>query len=744
MVPEGQIEDRSIGWGALDQAKRALRRVGGANSFAGKLGQPVLKHQGNQGLVVEHEYARHKNPLPLRILKQMKAYHCRAGKVVRTAGSCLILLGQGPQGGRQMPWVLLRDLRSGGSPSLVPHAKTTLALGAGLMVLAGVAAIFMAVRASELDRLVAETFETRSEAQRLLSSLQDAETGQRGFLLTLDETYLAPFHFGEQAIPSLLAGLMERISGNPEQLQHLNAVRGLAQAKLNELRQTIDLAHQGQLPEALGVVKTHRGKELMDDIRVQLDAFSAEVFERLGARLESARALRQWLLAFVCVSLALSLVLSALLLFAMIHALEALRARNAELDSELKLRRDTEDTLRQSQKLTAIGELTGGIAHDFNNLLTIILGNMDTIQRRLAGVIAGEHAQQLAARLVQPVELALRGARSAAQLTQRLLAFARKQPLQPVSLDLNRLISGMSDLLRRTLGERIDVEIIAAGGLWTAIADPNQVENAMLNLCVNARDAMPDGGRLTIETGNAYLDEAYTRQFDDVAPRQYVLLGVTDTGTGIAPDIMQRIFEPFFTTKAPGEGSGLGLAMVHGFVKQSGGHIRIYSELGHGTTVKIYLPRLVRSEHARAAPAARPNNNTTVPDAASGETVLLVEDNDGVRGYARSALEELGYKVLEAADATKALRLFDAAARVDLVFTDVVLPGGNGRELADSLAKKRPGIPILFTTGYTRNAIVHRNQLDADVHLINKPYTQQSLARKIRELLDTREAEAAT
>jgi CheY-like chemotaxis protein len=368
--------------------------------------------------------------------------------------------------------------------------------------------------------------------------------------------------------------------------------------------------------------------------------------------------------------------------------------------------------------------------------LTIILGNLDTLRRRLLILSPDQSGEERAATLLKLVDYALQGARSAAQLTQRLLAFARQQPLEPVKLDVNEHVSGLTELLRRTLGERITLESVLAGGLWPSFADANQVEAALINLCVNARDAMPDGGKLTIETSNAYLDEAYADQFDDVRPGQYVLLSVTDTGTGIAPEVLQRIFEPFFTTKPAGKGSGLGLAMVYGFVKQSGGHIRIYSELGEGTTVKIYLPRLTQVEETKAAPAAKPAVESPLPHATPQEALLVVEDNRQVREYAKTCLEELGYTVFEAGDTAGALRILESGERIDLLFTDVVLPDESGRELSRHAEKLHPDLPILFTTGYTHNAIVHHGRLDADVKLLGKPYTQQDLARKIRELLD--------
>jgi len=637
----------------------------------------------------------------------------------------------------------LTDPGGGKDPDLIPVAKTILATGTALLLLVGGATVYVAVRSSEADRLVAETFEVRQVARTLLSDLQDAETGQRGFLLTSDDKYLEPFRQAERSIPPRVSELFERTSGDLQQQRTLSNVRSLADGKLDELRRTIALAQQGKRDQALALVRSDLGQELMDHIRTELSTFSTRALDKLAARRNTAEALRSWLLVLVCGSLLAAAGLVGYLACEMLRALNAVRQRAGELEAEIKLRRETEETLRQSQKIESIGQLTGGIAHDFNNLLTIVIGNLDTMQRRLVKVTFSQSAIDLAALLTKPLEFALQGARSAAQLTRQLLAFSRRQTLEPTALDLNRLISGMSDLLRRTLGEEISVETIMAGGLWLTFADSNQFENALINICINARDAMPDGGRLTIETGNAYLDEAYTRKFGDVAPGQYVVLSVADTGTGIPGEILDRVFEPFFTTKSRGEGSGLGLAMVHGFVKQSGGHMRIYSEAGHGTTVKIYLPRLMRTEQRAAAPLAKSENDGTIPRAAPEETILVVEDNDGVREYAISSLEELGYKVLAAGDATEAMRLLESAHRVDLLFTDVILPSGSGRELADNVLERHPTLPVLFTTGYTRNAIIHQGRLDAGVQLIGKPYTQRGLAQKIRELLDAKSPSTA-
>ena len=402
------------------------------------------------------------------------------------------------------------------------------------------------------------------------------------------------------------------------------------------------------------------------------------------------------------------------------------------LQEEASKREIAEASLRQAQKMEAIGQLTGGIAHDFNNLLTVILGNLDTIRRRLANEPADASAP-----LARPLEGAMQGARSAAKLTHRLLAFSRLQPLDPVPLDLNKTIASISDLLMRTVGSPITVETVLAGGLWLTMADANQLENVLVNLAINAKDAMPEGGKITIETANGYLDDAYAASFGDVTPGQYVVLSVTDTGTGIAPEVLERVFEPFFTTKQSGMGTGLGLSMVHGFVKQSGGHVRIYSEAGMGTSVKVYLPRLPQEAAMAAAPKALDPDPKPLAAAKAGETVLIVEDNDGVLEFACTALEDLGYRVLLARDGPEALAQLESEERIDLLFTDVVMTMDmTGRQLADHARGMRPSLPVLFTTGYSRNAIFHQGRLDANVNLLSKPYTQAELARKVRAVLD--------
>lgn len=400
-----------------------------------------------------------------------------------------------------------------------------------------------------------------------------------------------------------------------------------------------------------------------------------------------------------------------------------------EKDAAVKLVA-AQEALRQAQRMEAIGQLTGGVAHDFNNLLTVIIGGLDTIGRQLEDL--PEHPSLARARRSR--DMALNGAQRAATLTSRLLAFSRRQPLNPKGVDVNRHVAGLADLLQRTLGETIALETVAQPGIWSAYVDPSELENALINLAVNARDAMPEGGKLTIENGNVFLDENYLADFaEPVPPGQYVMVAVADTGSGMAAETLSRVFEPFFTTKDVGKGTGLGLSQVYGFARQSEGHVRIYSELGVGTTVKLYLPRL----HTRGVELTPEPLEAPLTADGGSETILVVEDHDDLRSYSTSVLRDLGYNVLEAHNGRAALDLLQATSHVDLLFTDVVLPDGmHGRALADEAVHRRPGLKVLFTTGYTRNAIVHNGRLDAGVHLITKPFSFAGLATKVRAVLD--------
>ncbi|HZU52017.1 MAG TPA: PAS domain-containing protein [Sphingomicrobium sp.] len=395
---------------------------------------------------------------------------------------------------------------------------------------------------------------------------------------------------------------------------------------------------------------------------------------------------------------------------------ETLEARVVE---EIAERRAAEVALQQAQKMESIGKLTGGVAHDFNNLLQIISGNLQLLQ---AEIPPGGKAERR-------ITNAMAGVQRGAKLASQLLAFGRRQPLEPKVINFGRLVGGMEDLLRRSIGEGVEMETIVSPSLWNAFADPTQVENAILNLAINARDAMDGMGKLTIEVRNAHLDHHYSQQNPGVEPGQYVMLAVSDTGSGMSSELLDRVFEPFFTTKPEGKGSGLGLSMVYGFAKQSGGHVKIYSEIGEGTTVRLYLPRVHENEDIAAGPEL-------VEAGGGSETILVVEDDAEVRSTVTDLLRELGYKVLTAKDASSAVPILESGVKIDLLFTDVVMPGPvRSPELARKARELIPGIAILFTSGYTENAVVHGGRLDPGVNLLAKPYSRAALATRIRDAL---------
>ncbi len=407
-----------------------------------------------------------------------------------------------------------------------------------------------------------------------------------------------------------------------------------------------------------------------------------------------------------------------------------LAALTASLEAEVKARTSelmiAEESLRQAQKMEAVGQLTGGLAHDFNNLLTGIAGAIEMMQVRITQGRIGE--------LDRYASAAQGAVKRAAALTHRLLAFSRRQTLDPKPTDINRLVTGMQDLIQRTVGPAAEVEVVGAAGLWSAMVDSNQLENALLNLCINARDAMPDGGRITIETGNKWLDERAARE-RDLQPGQFISLCVTDTGVGMTPEIRARAFDPFYTTKPLGEGTGLGLSMIYGFARQSGGQVRIYTELGVGTTMCIYLPRHYgATDEEPDAPFA---GLEEAPRADSQQTVLVVDDEPTIRMLVLEVLEELGYTALEAGEGAAAIRILQSNARIDLVITDVGLPGAmNGRQVADAALALRPELKVLFITGYAENAVIGNGQLGPAMTLITKPFAMDALATKVRALLE--------
>lgn len=397
------------------------------------------------------------------------------------------------------------------------------------------------------------------------------------------------------------------------------------------------------------------------------------------------------------------------------------KARQAELEA-------AQEQLRQAQKMEAVGQLTGGIAHDFNNLLTGVIGSLDMMQRQLA---KGDMTK-----MERYTTTAITSANRAAALTHRLLAFSRRQPLDPKPVNANRLVTGMEELLRRTIGEAVRPEIVTAGGLWQTLCDPHQLESAILNLAINARDAMPEGGTLTIETCNAHLDDAYAARQREVRPGQYVCICVTDTGVGMTPDTIQKAFEPFFTTKPIGQGTGLGLSMIYGFARQSEGYAKIYSEVGKGTTFKLYLPRHYGEgeeddgHHVELGDEHR---------AERGEVVLVVEDETAVRSLVVDVLEELGYRPIEAVDGPSGLKILQSKRRIDLLVTDIGLPGLNGRQLADAARERRPELKVLFMTGYAENATIANGFLDPGMSMITKPFAIDALATRIRRIIEATE-----
>ncbi|MCJ2032758.1 CHASE3 domain-containing protein [Methylobacterium sp. J-068] len=677
------------------------------------------------------------------------------------------------------------------------------------------------------------SFRVLANMKDLAIALRDAETGQRGYLLTGKDDYLTPYNEARDRVGLLQGELQKLTADNPAQQSRLRDLSPVIQHKLEELAQTVQLRRDIGFDAALRIVNTDAGRGYMKNAEGTLSAMLSAEQVLLDTRIAENEARAAWVRRLVlggAILAVLVLLVAARLLnqaWSRSYFVEAeqrtlaLRLR-ASLDSlsqgiavfgadrrmtnwnhcfqvlldipkamlrpgtpyvafvehtaeagrpalesedqirhgrsvagepvvyervrgdehHLELRRtpmpdggfvltvtdmtkraQAEGVLREAQKMQAIGQLTGGIAHDFNNLLQVILGNLEFVRSKL-----GNEDTKLQTRIERASWAAQRGA----TLTGQLLAFARKQPLAPAAIDLAGTMPDLVPLLRRTLGEHIEVRYVESAGLWPAMADPAQLESAVLNLALNARDAMPGGGRLTIELGNKVLDEHYAAGHTEVTAGDYAMVAVSDTGHGMTPDVVKRVFEPFFTTKPDGKGTGLGLAMVFGFVKQSGGHVKIYSEPSEGTTVKIYLPRAVGAVTVAGQRSAVP---VELPRGSA--TVLVVEDEPAVREIACAILSDLGYRVLEASDGEEALRVFGAnTAAIDLLLTDVVLPGKvRGRELSERITAMRPDVKVLYMSGYTENSIVHHGRLDDGVRLIGKPFKREQLAVKVAEAL---------
>ena len=601
----------------------------------------------------------------------------------------------------------------------------TTVLAAVLMV----GTFWLAARSESDDRWVHHSLAVRAQLNEILILVQSAESNARGYLLTKDPAYLTNYQIPVSQLPSAIEKATILTLDNPRQQSSFAQMHLLVAKKLAQLRDLVGMERYGQPPvfhgnDANAEIRTNQG------FRDLVSKMIAEEDRRLSA-LETGSGISDTLLRagagasflLICIVGLLVSFVTKRSFYELATARDQLLHSNRDLLEQITLRETAEAQLRQAQKMEAIGQLTGGIAHDFNNMLGVISGSLDLVERRLK---KGNYE------IGHFIEAASKAGARAAALTHRLLAFARQQPLTPEPLDANKMIVNMSDLLRSTLGEHIEIETVSAAGLWPTKADAPQLENAILNIAINARDAMGDGGKLTIETGNAYIDDAYCRQHNDLTAGQFVMIAITDTGMGMTPDVIARVFDPFFTTKPTGVGTGLGLSQVYGFVKQSHGHIKIYSEPRTGTTVKVYLPR-----HAGDAIESAGVLIPKIELGNTGEVILLVEDDPLMRQLTSDALHELGYSVIACEKAGDALDFLGRRPDVVLLFTDVVMPEVNGKKLADEAVRRHPRLKVLFTTGYTPNAVVHGGVLDQGVQLLAKPFTLDQLASKIRSILDT-------
>lgn len=599
-----------------------------------------------------------------------------------------------------------------------------------LVVLAVIGGIYLVRAQAAASARVTHTIEVQVALTEVLEKVRAVESAVRGYANTRRPEMIEDLALSARDLSRDLGQVRLLTADNPVQRKNVVHLKTLIDDRLALARLSITLVQQNRINEQRDISQRLRGRAATQRISDHIDAMKTVergLFTQRVSRVENA----VWLLTIgMLVALLVILGVAAAIVaetrrryLAIEQARDEARLAANTARAEMAAREDAETRLRQMQKMESIGQLTGGIAHDFNNMLAIVIGSLDLAERRL---------EREPDRALQSIENAREGAQRAATLTARLLAFSRQQPLAPVPLDANKLVSGMSELLRRALGEHVSVETVLAGGLWTTFADAGQLESALLNLAVNGRDAMVDGGRLTIETANSYLDEAYAATREEVEPGQYVAICVSDTGAGMSNEVAAQAFEPFFTTKGVGKGTGLGLSQVFGFVKQSGGHIAIYSEIGEGTTVKLYLPRHI----GPAAVRSEPETNEAVPHGKSSEVILVVEDEDRVRHFAVDALRELGYTVVSASNGFDGLDIIRDQPRLSLLLTDIVMPRMNGRQLADEARKILPGLRVLYTTGYTRNAVVHNGILDPGVALLAKPFTIAQLALRVRAILD--------
>jgi signal transduction histidine kinase/CheY-like chemotaxis protein len=609
-----------------------------------------------------------------------------------------------------------------------------IALLSGLALFcAAVISTFHLFRAEQrADARIIETLYLQERLSGLTARIQDSLIGERGYLISGKSGSAEPYREARRRLPEELVALKRHVADNPQQMAAALVLERCAADQVALMGRRVALIEAGQLEAARTEASQGRGKRLTDRCRAIIGRMKREearlLDERIAAGDRKARILSLWLLLCAAGAIVLGASFARYSLGKARYASagrDELAVANSRLHAEAASREVAETQLRQLQKMESIGQLTGGIAHDFNNMLAIVIGSLDLARRRI---------EQDAKRATAHIDAAMAGAQRAAQLTSQLLAFGRRQPLAPTALDASRLIRRLSELLRRTIGGKVDFQVDPAIGLWPIFADVGQLESALVNLCVNARDAMPEGGKLGISTANVRLDRDYAATHPDVAPGDYVRITVQDSGKGMPPEIRERAFEPFFTTKALGKGTGLGLSQVYGFVKQSGGHVTIESDAGRGTTVHLFLPRYAGKASENDRWQAGPE--TRLPCARDSEIVLVVDDDEKVRELAVDALRELGYIVLQAPSGDAALALLESQPRVDLLLTDVLMPGMGGSRLAERIAEVRPEIRLLYMSGYPSDGIVRDGMLAEGVALLTKPFTVAQLAVRVRQALD--------
>ncbi len=566
--------------------------------------------------------------------------------------------------------------------------------------------------------LLQRTVDVETSILEVFSNVQDAESGNRGYILTGDELFLQHYSQSVLKIEGDVVKLQRLLADNPEQQRALGKLKLAIEERFAGLKQSIDLRRAAGIDAAIASIREGGGREAMETVRATVSQLEAVENKLHLSRIANVRLVT--IAGLTAAGLALVVVISSMAAWIWNTRREA-----RELLATIAEREKNEDQIRHMQKIEAVGQLSGGLAHDLNNMLAVVISGLNLIEKRLA---AGDtHVQRF-------VNAAMDGATRAATLTNRLMVFSRQLPLAPQPIDVNRLVGGILELLQRTLGETTKTKTVLVVGLWSTNADAGQLENAILNLAVNARDAMPGGGNLTFETTNCDVSDTDTHRYDMPAG-QYVSIAVTDTGEGMTPEVATRAFEPFFTTKGVGKGTGLGLSQVYGFIKQSGGHIKIYSEPGHGTTITMYLPRLSGSDPEQKTQVTKKDALPDLKKDNSSHIILVVEDDTRVREMSVSSLRELGYMVIHASGAESALEKLDAHPDITMLFTDIVMPEINGRQLAAEALRRRPDIKVLYTTGFARDAIVDSEKLDAGLHLIAKPFTLVQLDAKVSEVL---------